>query len=74
VGLDTVELMMRCEEVFEVSLEDWRLEHVRTVGDLYGLVCEQLQLAPEPDPALLIGKLYMPRGRSGCFRQSCCGG
>ncbi len=56
---------MRCEEVFEVSLKDRRLEHVRTVGDLYGLVCEQLQLAPEPDRALLIGKLDKHRNQGG---------
>jgi acyl carrier protein len=65
MGLDAVELLMRCEEVFEISLEDWRLEHVRTVGDLYGLICEQLQLAPEPDRAVLIGKLHMQRGPLG---------
>jgi len=35
MGLDTVELVPRCEEVFEVNLPDHKLNHIRTVGDLY---------------------------------------
>jgi acyl carrier protein len=42
MGLDIVELVIRCEETFKIELENWRLEQMRTVGDLYELICEQL--------------------------------
>ncbi|HWW23200.1 MAG TPA: hypothetical protein VNY78_04815 [Edaphobacter sp.] len=53
MGLDIVELVLRCEETFEIELEDWRLGQMRTVGDLYELICEQLgvpsgSLQPRP--------------------------
>jgi acyl carrier protein len=35
MGLDVVELTLRCEEEFDVALENDRLERVRTVGDLF---------------------------------------
>ena len=44
MGLDIVEVVMRCEETFDVRLEPIRLEQMRTVGDLFELVCEQLNL------------------------------
>jgi hypothetical protein len=44
MGLDIVELVMRCEEEFEVQLEDWKLGQMRTVGDLFEIICEQLRL------------------------------
>ena len=53
-GLDIVELVLRCEESFEIELEDWRLGQMRTVGDLYELICQQLDLPfgpQEPRPA-----------------------
>ena len=63
MGLDIVEIVLRCEEEFDVQLEDWRLGQMRTVGDLFELICEQLKLqfgkdAPFPktdisDPGLL---------------------
>ena len=54
MGLDVVELVMRCEEEFGVELENDRLEGMRTVGDLFELICEQLKLPSgpgEPRPA-----------------------
>lgn len=53
MGLDVVEVVMECEKTFEIELADWRLEKIRTVGDLFELVCEQLNLsggvkAPKP--------------------------
>jgi hypothetical protein len=53
MGLDIVEVVMRCEELFDVRLEPIRLEQMRTVGDSFDLVCEQLNLpggAPMRDP------------------------
>jgi len=44
MGLDVVELVISCEEAFKIELEDWRLGQMRTVGDLYELICEQLKL------------------------------
>jgi hypothetical protein len=44
MGLDIVEVVMRCEEIFDVRLEPIRLEQMRTVGDLFELICEQLNL------------------------------
>jgi hypothetical protein len=55
MGLDVVELTMRCEETFHVELEDWRLGQMRTVGDLFELICEQLGLPfgpQEPRPTV----------------------
>jgi acyl carrier protein len=53
MGLDTVELVLRCEEEFHIQLEDWKLGQMRTAGDLFELICEQLQLpfgSHEPTP------------------------
>ena len=44
MGLDIVEVVMRCEESFDISLDTSRLEEMRTVGDLFELICEQLSL------------------------------
>jgi acyl carrier protein len=44
MGLDIVEVVMRCEESFDVRLETVRLEQMRTVGDLFELICERLKL------------------------------
>jgi acyl carrier protein len=50
MGLDTVELVLRCEEVFAIDLPDWKCERVRTVGDLYTILCEGLALTPVANP------------------------
>jgi acyl carrier protein len=67
MGLDIVELVMRCEEEFDVQLEDWRLGQMRTVGDLFEIVCMQLQLpfgedAPPPKPSVGIPLVLAPAG------------
>lgn len=46
MGLDTVELIMRCEEVFAIDIADEDAGQVQTVGDLYRLICRNLTLAP----------------------------
>jgi len=62
MGLDTVELVMRCEEVFTVDLPDHKLTHVHTVGDLYVLICDELKLTPSENPKQETGFNRLPRG------------
>jgi hypothetical protein len=50
MGLDVVEIVMRCEAAFDVHLESARLEQMRTVSDLFELICEQLKLPKGPPP------------------------
>ena len=59
MGLDTVEIVMRCEEVFPVDLPDSECGQVLTVGDLYGLICRHLGLEPvrQPDTGVGVSKL-----------------
>ena len=44
MGMDTVEIILRAEEVFSLDLPDDECEQVRTVGDLYRLVISKLDL------------------------------
>jgi acyl carrier protein len=44
MGLDLVEVVMRTEEVFSISIPDEDAEQIRTVGDLYRIVLEKLSL------------------------------
>ena len=39
MGLDALEIVLRCEEVFRSSLPDHEVEAIYTVGDLYRAVC-----------------------------------
>jgi acyl carrier protein len=61
MGLDVVELVLECEKEFDVKLEDWRLGQMRTVGDLFELICEQLQLPWGPDVPRPVGRTLIPR-------------
>jgi acyl carrier protein len=61
MGLDTVEHVLRIEEVFGVDLPDWKLEQMRTVGDLYILVCEALNLTPVENPTPETGFRHIPQ-------------
>ncbi len=61
MGLDVVELVLECEKEFDVKLEDWRLERMKTVGDLFELICEQLQLPWGPDVPRPVGRTLIPR-------------
>jgi len=63
MGLDTVELVLRTEEVFAIELRDYsKLEQIHTVGDLYLLVCEALNLTPVERPTYDAGRDRLPRG------------
>ena len=51
MGLDAVEIVMRCEEVYGIDLPYHQCAQVSTVGDLYGLLCSHLglQAVDRPD-------------------------
>jgi acyl carrier protein len=44
MGLDTVEIVLRTEETFNINLPDNECSQVITVGDLYRLVLRKLEL------------------------------
>lgn len=44
MGLDAVEIVLRTEEFFGIGIEDEEAAYVRTVGDLYRLLCVKLKL------------------------------
>jgi hypothetical protein len=48
MGLDIVELVIRTEEVFNITIED--SDASPTVGALYELVCKLLNVSPTPNP------------------------
>ena len=61
MGLDVVELVMRCEEVFAIELRDEDMERVRTVGDLYKAICQEMKLTPCAAPTREFGTDRLPR-------------
>jgi acyl carrier protein len=48
MGLDTVEIILRTEETFAVDLPDSECARVVTVGDLYRLILDRLNLPYQP--------------------------
>ena len=50
VGLDSVEIVLRTEELFAIEIDDDDAAKVRTVGDFYELICAKLHLSPLPAP------------------------
>jgi hypothetical protein len=46
MGLDAVEIVLRCEELFTITLADDQASAVRTVDDLYRLICTKLDVTP----------------------------
>jgi hypothetical protein len=50
MGLDAVEIVLRTEDLFAITLTDDEAAAVRTVGDFYRLICSKLNLAPIPSP------------------------
>ena len=46
MGLDAVEIVLRAEDFFVITIEDDEAEAVRTVGDLYTLICAKLNVLP----------------------------
>jgi hypothetical protein len=47
MGLDVVELILRCEELFAITLADDELTRIRTVGEFYTLNCRELNVIPD---------------------------
>jgi len=50
MGMDAVEICLRTEELFALTLTDDEASAVRTVGDFYRLICSKLSLDPLPSP------------------------
>jgi hypothetical protein len=50
MGMDAVEIVLRTEELFAITLTDDEASAVRTVGDFYRLICSKLSLVPLPSP------------------------
>jgi acyl carrier protein len=61
MGLDTVEIILRTEEVFAIDLPDEECGQVVTVGDLFRLVLNKLNLPYTSVDAMHSGD---PHGRS----------
>jgi acyl carrier protein len=60
MGLDFVELILRTEEVFSIDLPDEDCELIRTVGDLYKLILEKMDLPYVPSSEIEV----QPLGRA----------
>ena len=64
MGLDTVEIIMRTEEVSGISLPDSDCAKVRTVRDLYRLVLDKLSLlylsAQKTEASALASSRFQP--------------
>ena len=50
MGLDAVEIVLRTEDLFAITLTDDEAAQVRTVADFYALICSKLNLTPLPSP------------------------
>ena len=60
MGLDVVELVLRCEEECHIELENDRLEQVGTVGELFELICEKLGLPSGPGEPRPSERTFIP--------------
>ena len=61
---------MRCEEEHGIANPDLDAEQVRTVGDLYTLICRQLGPAPIEKPGPETGFDRLPRAVSNLEKGS----
>ncbi|GAA3749498.1 acyl carrier protein [Terriglobus aquaticus] len=68
MGLDTIEIILRTEEVFGISLPDSDCAQVRTVGDLYRLVLDKLGLGYIPTKQIEPSTVVFSRFRSSTRR------
>jgi len=50
VGLDSVEIVIRAEELFVVGIDDEEAASIHTVGEFYRLICAKLDVAPLQSP------------------------
>ena|SRR5690348_11543613 len=65
MGLDTVEIVLRTEETFNIDLPDDECGRVVTVGDLYRLVLSKLELPYAQAIEIEAGGLGRDRSRLG---------
>jgi hypothetical protein len=50
MGLDAVEIVLRTEEFFVITIEDDEAVAICTVGDFYNLLCMKLNVLPLQSP------------------------
>lgn len=50
MGLDAVEIILRTEELFVITIGDDEAGAIRTVGEFYNLICAKLNLNPLHSP------------------------
>lgn len=50
MGLDSVEIVLRSEELFVITIGDDEVGAVHTVGDFYTLICTKLNVIPLSSP------------------------
>jgi len=50
MGLDAVEIVLRTEELFAITIKDDEVAAIRTVGHFYQLICSKLNVTPLPSP------------------------
>jgi hypothetical protein len=50
MGLDAVEIILRVEELYVITIGDDEAATVRTVGDFYNLICSKLNIIPLHPP------------------------
>jgi hypothetical protein len=50
MGLDAVEIILRAEELFVITIGDDEAAAVRTVGDFYNVICSKLNVTPLRSP------------------------
>ena len=50
MGLDAVEIVLRAEDLYSISITDEEAGNVRTVGDFYKVICFKLNVKPLSAP------------------------
>jgi hypothetical protein len=48
--MDSVEIVLRAEELFVIEISDEEAASVRTIGDFYRLICTKLDVSPLESP------------------------
>ncbi len=50
MGLDSVEIVLRTEELFGIAISNDEAAAVRIIGEFYTLICAKLNLSPLQSP------------------------
>ena len=67
MGLDAVEIVLRTEEFFVITIQDEEAAAVRTVGDFYLLICAKLDVLPLLTPITLQRFQSLQRKKRRCY-------